>query len=178
MMLVLFYPSRELFAQLNGFKVEQLRIEFNIRNMGVNVDGTLSQASVQGRLRPGQWRRTQLTARVPVKTLKSGIKLRDQHLMDQEYFHQEEHPYILFSSDSVHTQDDGSYVMHGLLTMKGKTQAERIHFTAQSFQGGGYLLEGDMQLNRLDYGIGEESMILSDDVRIDIQCRLKTEHDN
>lgn len=63
---------------------------------------------------------------------------------------------------------DGSFRGYFKLTMKGKTKDVLVPFTFTE-KGGKAMLKGTFTINRLDYGIGESSIILSDNAIIAIE---------
>lgn len=169
--LLMLITSQAVVAQ-DSLQATQSNIVFEIKNLGITVDGTLDQLQVSGNFNADDWTRTQLSARIPVKTLASGIKMRDRHLMQKEYFHQKEHPFIFFTSEEITQEEPGRYLMRGMLTIKGTTREEAIRFEAVPTPSGFKLL-GEMDLNRLDYEVGEESLTLSNELKVKISCILE-----
>jgi polyisoprenoid-binding protein YceI len=164
--------SARVWAQ-DSLAVREVDIEFTIKNAGITVDGQLSGLEVQGQFRPKRIEKSRFSARIPVKSLQTGIGMRDRHLMKKEYFYQEAYPYIRFESSRIEPSREGpGYVLHGELSIRGITRKEAIRFTAEPTSRG-WRLEGSTQINRLHYKVGEESWTLGDEVNVSISCLLK-----
>ena len=63
-----------------------------------------------------------------------------------------------------------AYKATGNLTIKGATKAISFPFTATK-TANGYLFSGSFTINRLDYGVGKSSMVLSDDVDVTLKVQ-------
>jgi len=55
--------------------------------------------------------------------------------------------------------------MFGNLTIKGVTKPVEFGFSA-SPQNGGYVFDGEFKINRRDFGVGESSVSLSDNLTV------------
>ncbi len=89
-------------------------IEFN--------EGDLSDASIKGS--------------IPVNTVSTGNKTRDEHLQAEEYFHAAKFPKMEFESSKIEKTDKG-FLMTGKMTIRGVTKDVRINFVFKNnvFEG-------------------------------------------
>jgi polyisoprenoid-binding protein YceI len=62
--------------------------------------------------------------------------------------------------------------MFGTITIKGVSKEIRFPFT-QKPKNGGYLFEGEFKLNRLDFGVGEKSFSLADELTVELSIFAK-----
>jgi polyisoprenoid-binding protein YceI len=96
---------------------------------------------------------------------------RDEHLRKAEYFDVANHPKIEMRSTSI-TKSDNGYDSQFDVSIKGKTKAISMPFTFVKSENTGKF-SGSMQLDRLDFNVGESGFILSDDVKIEITLSVK-----
>lgn len=148
------------------------KIEFTIKNMGVAVNGTMTGASMQFKqpsADPAMW---ELEGTVSPVTISTGIDLRDQHLKRTDYFDMAHYPVTSLRSTGIVTKGKNNYEGTFNLTIKGITKSVIIPFTIRKTSKS-MDVEGIFTINRLDYGLGEESTVLSDHVTIRVFARFK-----
>lgn len=148
------------------------RLAFTIRNAGVNVTGEIREADIE---LEGDWAKPaslKLKATAQVLSLKTGIGLRDRHLMGEDYFHQEKYPRITLESSSFAKTAQG-WVLKGTLTMKDKSLPITWKLDLD-VQGTTWVLKSQPTLNRRDYGIGGSSVTMGDEVRLDLSLEGST----
>lgn len=119
---------------------------------------------------------------------------RDEHLMEPEYFDASKYPYIKFISSSIKENAPGAeyrYSALGKLTIKEKTIDTEIPFNylGESVYKDDtgkplvdkegkpyppiYTFDGKFTINRVDFGIGEPSVALGDQVTIAFSIEAK-----
>ena len=143
--------------QLNS---SEAAVVFEINNMGVAVDGSLSNPTGTVIFDPADLSNSSVSATVDVSTIDTGISARDKDLKKEEYFDVEKYPTIRFRSTSI-TKTNSGYQASGKLTIKGTTKNVSVPFTVEND-----VFKGRFNLDRLDYQVGEDSWILSDEVRV------------
>ena len=149
-------------------KIAESEIRFRIKNAGLAVDGTLTGLEADIQLDPTHPEQARIKATVPVSTIQTGISLRDKHLQKPDYFDAEKYPTIILQSKSIRPAGAGKYEGVFDLTMKGTTREVKLPFTVSA----AHELRGRLEVNRLDFGIGKKSLVLSDNVVIDIRVKL------
>ncbi|MEL6543274.1 MAG: YceI family protein [Myxococcota bacterium] len=102
----------------------------------------------------------------------TGNKKRDGHLTGPDFFNAKQFPKIEFSSSSVKKSGD-TYTVSGNLKMHGKTKATTLILKkvgeGKNQQGKDYVgFEGELTINRKDFGITYLDGYLSDTVAINI----------
>ncbi|MFK7922014.1 MAG: YceI family protein [Bacteroidia bacterium] len=135
-------------------------VSFEINNMGVAVDGSLSSPTGTVIFDPSDLAGSSINAEVKVSTINTGIELRDKDLVKEEYFDAAKYPSIRFVSSSISKTSSG-YQAKGTLTIKGKSKDINVPFTVEN-----EVFKGKFNINRLDFHLGESSWILGDEVRI------------
>jgi len=141
-------------------------VKFEIKNFGVNTGGDFK--GLQGAV---TWdvvapEKSVFDISIDAATVNTGIDSRDNHLRKAEYFDVQKYPKIEFKSDKV-TQSGNSFTVYGKLTIKGTIKDISIPFTVTA-KDGGYLFEGSFHINRKEFKIGGNSMVLGDNVTISL----------
>lgn len=143
------------------------KISFVIKNFGINVEGEIK--GITGKIK---WDETNPAAasfnvNVDVKTINTGIDMRDTHLKKEEYFNADKYPLINFTSTSVSTS-----TVSGNLTIKGITKPVSFPYTvSKSIKGTGFIFEGSFSLDRKDFDIGNSSFSLSNGVTVNLKVK-------
>lgn len=164
--------SLSVVAQPN-WKTTKAAVTFKIRNAGLNVDGTFGGFSGQLVFDPATPEKAQLSASVDATTLETGINLRNNHLKKPDYFDVAAHPRISLKSTKIEKKGGNAYLGTFALTLKGTTRTVMIPFTvAQS--GMMAQFSGEFVINRRDYEVGGRSLLLSDDVKINLSIQAQS----
>lgn len=103
---------------------------------------------------------------------------RDGHLKSADFFEVEAHPTMTFKTTSVEKTGDNTFKMTGDLTMHGVTKPVTLDgkvngvITDQRSQKlkAGLKLTGT--LNRIDFGVGEESAAIGNDIDLTINLEM------
>jgi polyisoprenoid-binding protein YceI len=107
-----------------------------------------------------------MTASVDVKTLTTGIDMRDKHLMSNDYFDAEKHPRITFTASSIVPAESG-FVANGKLSMRDSVRVVSIPFTFTE-TGDSAHFKGSFAIYSGDYGVGKKSKNGKDKVVVSI----------
>jgi polyisoprenoid-binding protein YceI len=112
-------------------------------------------------------------ASVDASTINTGIDARNKHLRDEEYFDVKNFPRISFVSTKVMPSTKaGTFFLFGKLTIKNTTREISFPFTATPQQDG-LLFNGEFKLNRRDFGVGGSSLVLSDNLTVQLAVLAK-----
>ena len=109
-----------------------------------------------------------IDATIDAKSINTGNGTRDGHLKKVDYFDVVGFPTINMKAALFGKEVDGSFRGYFKLTMKGKTKDVLIPFTFTE-KDGKATLKGTFTINRLDFGVGESSMILSNNATVTIE---------
>lgn len=141
------------------------KITFVVKNFGININGELK--GLTGKIK---WDETNPAASVfnvsiDVKTINTGIEMRDSHLKEEEYFHVAKYPAINFTSTAVTSTD-----ITGNLTIKGVTKQVNFPFiVSRTTTGTGFIFEGSFIINRKDFDVGSSSFSLGNEVTVNLK---------
>lgn len=115
-----------LFAQTSwNINPDGVKIQFEYKKEKTN--GTFSDLTAKISFDIKDLSKSSITASVPVNTLNTKSKMRDKHLLTDEFFASNEFPTISFTSKSFEKTDAG-YKVTGTLTLKGVKHDETILF--------------------------------------------------
>lgn len=142
-------------------------LTFAIRNAGIEVEGFFEEDSLVYQFDPSNLRNSSFKLSIQTSSINTGIGARDKHLRKSKYFDVENYPTLIFSSKQIKKTEAG-YTIFGELTMKATTRSIEIPFTIQELDGKQYFI-GDVMLDRRDYGVGKNHLILGDEVKINIK---------
>ena len=160
---VLFFFLVMVMASVTAQKPVSAKIAFKIKNMGITVDGTMEVTDLrfkQPSADPATWT---LEGTASPATINTGIGIRDKHLKRSDYFDVEKFPVIRLASSRIKPNGRNKYEGTFTLTIKSISKTATIPFTIS--ENG---MTGEFTINRLDYGLGEKSAILSNDVKIKV----------
>lgn len=143
------------------------KITFIIKNAGIGVDGTFDKISVNYKFLPESLDQSFFAVTIASSSINTGNKARDKHLRKSKYFDVENYPNLTFKSAKVVKTSEG-YTLHGDLTIKKTTLPVEIPFTVNKEDKVSFF-QGALELDRRDYGVGRNHLILGDIVKIEIQ---------
>lgn len=155
-----------IFSQTQ-WQVTSSRVEFFINNAGIEVDGTMEGISADILFSPEALSTSKINASLRTSTIETGIDARDNSLRGDEYFDVASFPTISMNSSSFR-QGGSYYIGTFTLTIKGVSKQIDMPFTMEEVNDQA-TFSGSFTIDRLDYGVGESSWVLSDEVKIEIK---------
>lgn len=135
---------------------------FQVKNAGLPVQGRFSELDATVQLDPAHLGQAPIRATVPVRTIDTGLALRDRHLQKPEYFDAARFPLITLESKSFRQTGAGQYEGVFVLTLKGVAREVQLPFSTPD----GHEFRGTLQLNRLGYGVGGKSLLPGNEVLV------------
>jgi polyisoprenoid-binding protein YceI len=164
LLLVLFCVST-LQAQV---KTDQGSVKFKIKNAGISVNGNFSAPICVISFDPKDVSKSKFSGVLVTSSINTDNQGRDAHLRKPDYFDATKYPTIKIESTSISADGNGRYKAKCTLTLKDVSKSIDIPFTYIE-QNGSFTMEGSFSINRRDYGVGDKSLILSDNVSISIK---------
>lgn len=167
---LLLLPFLSLVENTN-WKVKSSAITFKIKNAGITVDGTFTGLEADIKFNPLKPEEGTIKASILTKSINTGNDMRDGHLRKQEYFDVEKYSKIMLQSTKI--QKTGPITFNGTfkLTIKNVTKDVIIPFTFIKIPEKTEF-KGAFTINRLDYGVGSNSMTLSDNATITLAVNV------
>lgn len=142
---------------------------FAIRHMGIAmVRGMFHKLSGCIYFDADNVARSTVEAEIEVKSLSTGVRKRDEHVLSNEMLDAEKYPTIVFRSTRVVPWGPGRATVHGDLTIHGVTRPvtlEAEHFGPVKSPWGGEVSVGftaTATLNRGDFGVHWGDDVLED----------------
>jgi polyisoprenoid-binding protein YceI len=149
------------------------KVHFVIKNFGINTGGDFTGLKGTINFNPADPEKSEFNVSISAATINTNIKARDNDLRKAYYFDVDRFPLISFSSTKVvKSATDGHYFITGNLTIKGVTRQIQFGFKATPANDG-YLFSGGFAINRIDFGIGGNSLVLSDNVSVTLSVLAK-----
>jgi len=149
------------------------KVHFVIDNFGIATGGDFTGLSGTIKFDPANVAAADFDVSVDASTVNTDIQARANHLRRSEYLDVKNYPRILFKSTRVtKTNKDGFLYMFGNITIKGVTKEINFPFTATT-KNDGYFFEGTFKLNRRDFGVGGNSIALSDQLTVTLSVVAK-----
>lgn len=142
-------------------------VNFTIKNLGINVTGKFTGLAGSIIFDPESLSESKFSVSVNSASIDTDIKARDNHLKKEDYFYVERYPRISFISKTITKEASGQYKVTGVLEIKGISKEINFIFTANLITSG-YLFKGGFKINRKDFKVGGKSLILSDQLSVNL----------
>jgi len=155
-------------AQNKEWKVVSSSIKFKIKNAGFNVDGSFSGLDAKIIFDNNKIIGNSIEASLNAASINTNNGSRDGHLKKPEYFDVAAFPKLTMAATLFGKDKDGNWRGYFKLTIKNKTKEIAVPFVFIE-KDGKATIKGSFTINRLDFGVGESSMILSDYATINIE---------
>jgi polyisoprenoid-binding protein YceI len=155
-------------AQTKKIDYKKSAIAFTIKNAGLKVDGRFDSYTVALAFDPQNLSLTRIEAELNAISINTGINGRDNHLKKQEFFNVAKFPQVLFTLTSLKKLNTGDYMLYGKLTIKDVTKEVSMPMKV-NVNNNIETYESNLKINRLDYHVGEDSWVMSNDVLITIK---------
>jgi len=163
-LILIFLP---VFAQNQSISLSESSIGFTIKNAGISVDGLFATFSGAVNFDENKLATSTIAASIVVESIETGIDMRNEHLLQEEYFNVAKYKNISFSSTKI-TKTSNGYLAQGNLKIKDVSKLIDLPFSI-SKNGSKRIFTSNLTLNRRDYNVGGNSWILADDVSISIK---------
>ena len=170
LILIVFLGFKGL-TQNSEWTIASSTVSFKIKNAGFSVDGKFG--SVSGTIIFDELKGfgNSVDVSIDAKTISTGNSSRDGHLKKDEYFGVDKYPKIQMKAVLFSKNTDGTFKGFFKLTLKDKTKDVMVPFSFSQKDGKG-VFKGSFTINRLDYSVGESSMILSDNALVTIEVNI------
>ncbi len=152
--------------------VTHASVTFEIKNLGITTGGSIGGLQTKVHFNPLNLVGSTLEASVEVNTINTDNSGRDEHLRSEDFFDVARYPKISLKSVNFKHKSGNNYTGSFILTIKGRSKQIELPFTFLD-KDNMVAFKGSFKLNRLDFGIGGKSMILADEVIVNIDCEEK-----
>ncbi len=167
---VLYLVPLALFGQ--SWQPDSASISFKIKNAGINVNGSFSGLKSEIYFHPKKLKKSNIKASVDAATVDTGIRIRNKHLRNPDFFDVERFPHITLESQGFESGEDDRFLGSFTLKIKDREDLIQIPFSFQK-QAEYVILQGVFTIDRRDFDVGDKSLLLSDKVEVEIWVRAK-----
>lgn len=140
-------------------------VTYQIKNMGFATTGKFGGLEANILFDKAHLATSSIEASVAVKTVDSQDDMRDEHLRKEDFFDVDHYPKITLKSISFKQKGGNNFIGEFDLTIKGKTKRVELPFSFTQ-KGNTGVFVGSFKLNRLDFGVGDTSMVLSNEATV------------
>mgnify|MGYP002152002521 CR=1 FL=1 len=147
-------------------------VHFTIKNFGLKTSGDFTGLKGAIKFDPNNLAGSSFDITVDANSVNTGNKSRDNHLRKEEYFDVAKYPVLHFKSTKVNSIKE-IYFVEGTITIKSIIKVISFPFKASPQDGGGFLFQGLFELNRRDFGVGGNSAVLGDNVKVTLTVFAK-----
>ncbi len=149
------------------------KVHFVIKNFGIKTGGDFTGLKGSIIFNPKLLGTSKMDVSVEAKTINTDNDARDKHLRKDEYFAVDKFPTISFISTKItESSVKGRFFVVGNLTIKGVTKSIQFGFSATA-NDVGYKFNGEFEINRRDFGVGGNSLSLSDKLKVILDITAK-----
>ncbi len=152
----------------------KVSVDFKIRNFGINVSGHFDTTSITTNFDYEDISKWVLYGHVAVTSVNTSNSRRDTHLNSEDYFDSENYPEINLVATNFEELTKNKYTVTFNLTIKKTTKSIQVPIEIIDSKEG-MTLQSYFEINRLDFEVGESSLVLSNTVRITVKYSLKNE---
>lgn len=154
-------------ANAQNWKPVTAAITFKIKHsLGATAEGSFKGFAGSINFDPMNLASASIKATIDVKTINTGINLRDNTMRSDDYFDVEKYPRISMVSTKIEkTTKENEYVGYFNLTIKNVTKNIKFPFIFTQTNDKG-TFTGTFSINRTDYKVGDKSALLGDTATI------------
>lgn len=145
-------------------------VKFQIKNFGLPVDGSFSSLTGEIVWDEIHLENNSFDVSINASSINTGIALRDKHLRKDDYFDVVKFPLVRFKSTKISTTQAGVFQIDGELFIKKTNKVISFPFKVIRMDDE-YVFSGQFVLDRTVYGIGNNSLSLSNNVRVFLNIR-------
>ncbi len=153
-------------------------VQFVVRHLGIsNVQGDFTNISGTVHLDDGDISKSSVTASVEMGSVDTRVTMRDNDLKSEKFFDVAKFPTMTFESTKIWSIGDGKLKMAGNLTLHGVTKEVVFDVTGPTpaINQNGTMRRGaeaTAAINRNDFGITADPIIVGDDVNITLDIEM------
>lgn len=142
------------------------KIEFSIKNLGINVTGSFDDFYINAYF-DNNFKLDSIYSSIRSKSINTGIKSRDRHLLGDTYFQVERHPRIILNSTQIKQIDPNHYDVLVEIQIKDFRVVKQIPVIVKKVKNT-FQISSNFLINRKKFNIGGGSLIMGKTVTVDV----------
>lgn len=152
-----------------NYTLQKAEIRFDIENAGITVKGTFDSIPSITLMMPGNNpSKMSISGSISAASIHTGISIRDKHLRNRDYFDTEKYPLIYLASTSFSKKGNA---LEGNFTLQIKQTKKPVMIPITITKNGNTVeMNGAFTINRRDFNLGGNSLILSDSVDVYVKA--------
>ncbi len=171
--MILFYLSilslnAQQLVQING----DTKVNFKIKNFGVNVTGSFSEVDIISYFDHSNLDNSYINTIIKVVSINTGNVKRDEHLFKDDFFDVDNYKYIKLESTKIEKISGTGYKLTAKLSIKNTTKLISIPLEIIE-NNDSLMLKSNFEINRKDYDVGGNTWVLSNNVKIEVAYKAK-----
>lgn len=149
------------------------KVHFVIKNFGIKTGGDFTGLKGSIKFDPVNFGTSSFDVTLDANTVNTDNSSRDGHLKKSDYFDVATYKTIHFKSTKVVLSSvAGRFYVFADVTIKGLTKPVEFGFGATP-KDGGYVFDGEFEINRRDFGVGGSSVSMSDNLTVSLSVFAK-----
>ncbi|HJP64066.1 MAG TPA: YceI family protein [Mucilaginibacter sp.] len=166
-LIIAFLLTNCVFAQVKPQTVTRSSVVFHIKNLGITIDGIFAGFKGDIKFDPAKLDSSTIKASVDVNTIDTDNGTRNDHLKSESFFDAAKYPTISMKSAAFKHNSGSNYTGTFNLTIKNVTKTIDVPFTYSETTNTAEF-KSNFQIKRSDYGVGGKSLVMSDDVKVEL----------
>ena len=142
------------------------KIEFSIKNLGINASGSFDDFYINAYF-DNNFKLDSIYSFIRSKSINTGIKSRDRHLLGDTYFQVEKHPRIILNSTQINQIDANHYDVLVEIQIKDFRVVKQILVIVKKVKNT-FQISSNFLINRKKFNIGGGSLIMGKTVTVDV----------
>ncbi len=159
--------SLGLYAQQFTISDAESKVAFAIKNIGLNVAGSLKGLKGMIQFNPKNLNASMFDVTVDINTINTSNNKRDAHLKKEDFFDAATYPAIRIATTQMVAKGGNNYRAIANLTIKNIIKKITFDFIATPTPTG-YKFMSSFIINRLDFKVGGTSMLMDDIVMVQL----------
>ncbi len=138
---------------------------------GKGIDGIFKKMEAEINFDEKNLPTSKFTLQIDVNSINTGNALQNKHALGAEWFDASKYPVIKFTTNSIEKSASG-YIAKGKMEVKNKSKEVSIPFTFTPAGSTGKFITNFI-IKRSDYGVGESSDDVSDEIKIKVEVQVE-----
>ncbi len=159
-------------AQQRSQNKTETKVDFKIKNLGIDVKGSFSEVDIVSYFAPSNIDDSYINAIIKVSSINTGNVKRDEHLFKEDFFDVDNFKYIKFESSKIEKISETSYILEGELTIKNTSKLISIPLELTE-NDDSLLIKSSFVIKRKDYSVGGNTWVLGNNVKIMVVYKAK-----
>ena len=150
----------------------ETKVEFKIKNFGVQVSGGFSEVEIMSFIDMSDLESSYINAVIEVSSINTGNVKRDKHLLKDDFFDADDFPVLKLKSTKIEKISETNFILEGKLTIKNTTKIISIPLEL-ILNNDLIIITSDFKINRRDFDVGGNIWVLANNVKIRVVFKAR-----